>query len=558
MTVPVNAISATCRQGDVEGGVCADIPWAGGYYGRRVPAASSPSASPLSIAADRVQQLWRTERNLVLALVAGTVLVLARSAIFLRWEQAGFDSDQAIFGLMAKHISEGRSFPLFIYGAPYMLGVQAWLAAPLFAIFGPSVAMLKLPVVLVNVATSGLLIWILHRDGGLRPLTALISSMFFVLAAPALAAPLVETGGGNPEPFLYVLLLWLLRARPFAFGLVFGIGFLHREFTLYGLTAIVGLALLDDWRMTPERWRAIGLAAVGYLVVWQLVRIGFLFSSPTGPGSAIVAPLAAGQNVGALFGRACLALSTVVPGVVSYFADYLGIMFGTGDHRLTHFGIRSTLRTSIPWVPAFWPLLGTFFLAMLGRVTWLAVRQRQMPWRGQAAIGSFLFLVGMQAGAAYAITRCGIADVGTARYALLSVYAGLGLTALFFAYEPRRDWRWLATGVLMMWTAVSATAHVRLVREYLYQEPANSRRDLATYLVTNRIRYARADYWTAYVTTFLSRERVLLASTDMIRIDDYQRQVDAHRAEAVTVQTTPCAGDGGTEAVAGMYWVCPD
>ena len=35
---------------------------------------------------------------------------------------------------MAKHISEGRAFPVFIYGDRYMLAVQAWLAAPLFAI----------------------------------------------------------------------------------------------------------------------------------------------------------------------------------------------------------------------------------------------------------------------------------------------------------------------------------------------------------------------------------------------------------------------------------------
>ena len=211
--------------------------------------------------ANRAWQLWMMERPLVLAMAAAALLVLARSAVFLWWEQAGFDSDQAIFGLMAKHMAEGRGYSVFIYGAPYMLGLQAWLAAPLFAVFGPSVAVLKVPVVLVNVATSGLLVWILHRECGLRPFTALLASLFYVLAAPALAASLIETGGGNPEPFLYVLLLWLLRGRPLAFGVVFGIGFLHREFTLYGLTAIVGLALLNDPRVTAERLRAIALAS---------------------------------------------------------------------------------------------------------------------------------------------------------------------------------------------------------------------------------------------------------------------------------------------------------
>ena len=98
------------------------------------------------------------------ALVAAAVLVIARSAVFLIWEEAAFDSDQAIFGLMARHIAEGRAAPVFIYGDRYMLAVQAWLAAPLFAIAGSSVAILKAPVVLVNVATAVLLVWILIRD----------------------------------------------------------------------------------------------------------------------------------------------------------------------------------------------------------------------------------------------------------------------------------------------------------------------------------------------------------------------------------------------------------
>ena len=35
-------------------------------------------------------------------------------------EQSFFDSDQAIVGLMAKHLSELRAFPVFFYGQTYM------------------------------------------------------------------------------------------------------------------------------------------------------------------------------------------------------------------------------------------------------------------------------------------------------------------------------------------------------------------------------------------------------------------------------------------------------
>ena len=498
------------------------------------------------------------QRPLTIAMAAAVALVLTRAAIFLIWEQASFDADQAIFGLMAKHIAEGRAFPMFIYGDHYMLGVQAWLAAPLFAVFGPSVAVLKLPVVLVNVMTAALLVWVLHRDGGLRPATALICSLFFVWAPPALAGSLVETGGGNPEPFLYVLLLWLLRHRPLAFGVVFGIGFTHREFTAYGVGAIVGLALLDNWRVTPERLRAIALAGIGYLVVWQLVRTGFVFSNPFGPGASIEAPLGGG-NVEGLVSRYCWAPETILPGLQGMLGNYLGIVFGADDHRLLDLGVRSVIvRTNVPGLPAFWPVLGVIFTVAMARVIWISLRDRLPVFRGRGAVGAFLLLVGVQAGVTYAVARCGQLDLTTLRYALLTLYLGVGVVALFFIYETTPLWRRSMVGVLLAWALASGAAHARLLNEYLFHEPPNSRRQLATYLVDNGIRYARADYWTAYATTFLAGERVVIASTTTVRINGYQSEVDNHRAEAVTVQTEPCTTTPGPEAVPGMYWICRD
>ena len=58
--------------------------------------------------------------------------MLLRSAVFVFGAQPQFDSDQAIVGLMAKHLSEMRALPIFFYGQHYMLAVEAWLAAPLF------------------------------------------------------------------------------------------------------------------------------------------------------------------------------------------------------------------------------------------------------------------------------------------------------------------------------------------------------------------------------------------------------------------------------------------
>ena len=89
------------------------------------------------------------QRMLVFACAAA--LVLLRSAIFVFFDSV-FDSDQAVVGLMAKHLSEGRALPVFKYGQDYQL------AAPLLWLFGPSLLALKLPVLLMNIALAMLLI----------------------------------------------------------------------------------------------------------------------------------------------------------------------------------------------------------------------------------------------------------------------------------------------------------------------------------------------------------------------------------------------------------------
>src|SRR5688500_13396512 len=102
------------------------------------------------------------EHRIVLALVV--LAVAARSAVFVFWQQSFFDSDQAVIGLMAKHLSELRAFPVFMYGQSYMLGVEAWLAAPVFLLLGVSVTSLKLPLLAMNLAVAILLLRILERE----------------------------------------------------------------------------------------------------------------------------------------------------------------------------------------------------------------------------------------------------------------------------------------------------------------------------------------------------------------------------------------------------------
>src|SRR5262245_3785607 len=120
------------------------------------------------------------------------VLVTFRAAVYLRFEQLAFDSDQAIVGLMAKHLIEGRAFPLFFYGQTYMLGVEAWAAAPFFVVAGPTVLGLRLSMLAWNALFVVLLMRTLHRDAGLGPWASLAAAVPFVAAPASVATQLMD------------------------------------------------------------------------------------------------------------------------------------------------------------------------------------------------------------------------------------------------------------------------------------------------------------------------------------------------------------------------------
>jgi hypothetical protein len=96
--------------------------------------------------------------------------------------------------------------------------------------------------------------------------------------------------------------------------------------------------------------------------------------------------------------------------------------------------------------------------------------------------------------------------------------------------------------------------HVRLAREYVSHRPVHARRLLADHLVQRGIRFAYADFWDAYAVTFLSNERVIVASTNVVFLREYQWLVAERSDEAVWIRHDPCPG--GTRIVDGLY-VCP-
>jgi hypothetical protein len=474
----------------------------------------------------------RSRRELRLCVAAAVLLVLMRSVTSVLWERT-FDSDQAIVGLMAKHLSEFRAFPLFFYGQNYMLGVQSWIAVPFFWIGGPTVAMVRLPLVLINAGVAAAFI-VLFTRLGLRPILAFIATLPFIVTSPAISDALLETLGASVEPFAYVLVLWMLRHRPVWFGAVFCVGYLHREFVLFVASAI----LVVQW-VERKRWTAVqtALAAAAFFTVWGVVdllkRTINVYGPPGGEHAATSLLVQSQQILAWLSMQPEPYLARVSEAVRHALPD----MFGARGHHLSEYGVIGSVAVGSPVAGA---ALGAALVVCAARVvaSW-GLRQERSRYE---PFPLYLALIGIQTLLAYGLNsgiNPGLPPI--LRYLLFALLLPIALLGAFFRRERRRSLQVVVAGLVCLWAGFTVADNVRLVREFVVSPPPNPHRELADYLTEHRIRHGRAGYWDAYIVTFLARERVILASTEKVRISAYQARVDQNESNAVVVRRQPCS-----------------
>jgi len=452
------------------------------------------------------------------------VLVLVRSAVFVFQGQIDFDSDQAIIGLMAKHLSEFRTFPLFFYGQNYMLGAHAWLVAPLFWVARPSIAVLKIPLVLLNVLAAVLLMRGVSTRLGLRPAIAFVAALPFIVPTPVVTANYLQTGSSGVEPLLYVLLLWMLRDRPFSFGALLAFGFVHREFTIYALPALAVVELAGGAPWTAGTFKRVAQGAGAFALVWLILDDAKMHLN----GSSL---LLQAQQMGkftcfaglGMLGRARFMVATAWP-----------VLTGGTRMILDQSAMRSSAVVGSALVG--WLSGGTVIL-MLARLASLARRRHQ---ERSIAFAAYLALVGCCAMAAYTLT-CAF-SFPVVRYFTLGLLIPIGCFAAFVAWEGSARLRTVAIVAFVLWGTANLVDHLQVIREAIVHPAANPHAELTAFLLGHQIRYARANYWDAYVVDFLSRERVIVGSYGPVRIPDYERRVDEHRTAAVSIERMPCDG----------------
>jgi hypothetical protein len=136
---------------------------------------------------------------------------------------------------------------------------------------------------------------------------------------------------------------------------------------------------------------------------------------------------------------------------------------------------------------------------------------------------------------------------------MLSILGVAGLAAWFLRTHPS-PWllrAWL--GCAAIWFVITAVPHVRLYSEYLRRPPQDIRRYIITNLDAGGYRFATSDYWIAYPITFLTNERIIVSSSDFVRIQEYERVVSEQPGGVVRISREPC--ERGRQ-ILPRVWLC--
>jgi hypothetical protein len=203
------------------------------------------------------------------------LLILAVTAlvrfVILFLSQTHVTSDEAITGLMAKHISEGRYFPFYPYGIVYNASQswEAYLAAIPFWLFGVSVIALKFPIVVLSLICLTLFYVMTMRLYSVR--IATIAGLIFAFWPGLLKWNFQPRGYAFYFlliPALVILFLALERQQParvrdvFLFGLLCGIALWAMELLLIPVAALWFLLLLRR----KFSIRSFGIGVGGFLI----------------------------------------------------------------------------------------------------------------------------------------------------------------------------------------------------------------------------------------------------------------------------------------------------
>ncbi|MEU4476120.1 hypothetical protein [Micromonospora sp. NPDC023888] len=464
------------------------------------------------------------------------------------------NSDEAAMGLAALHIARAEDFPVWFYGQQYMGPLEAYLAAPVFALAGgPSLLGLRLPTLALYVLFL-LLAWRLTlRLTGDRWFGLLVVTLL-ALGSDRVVKNQLIAGGGYPEMnavgmALAVLAVDLAAGRP---------GWRLTRWALCGFLA--GLMVWVDPLVLP------------YVVALGAVLVGFCRRELRGAAGALL-------GAAAVLGAAPLLLDSVLTGSNPLNA----VLAASGANASA--GWADRLHGGLLLGPAlgmgfcgpgrcatwqlWWALALPLLLALAAATAWRTLRQSAAAPAGPtasadpggpadpaprvvAAIWLALVLAAVGTLGAYTVSSsAGLTPVESSRYLsclLISLPALLWpvwATARGGLRQPASDSRGVgpalahpvALALLVATLGTAGHATWQAARTAPATRAAEARHtELVTTLRQLGVRHVRAGYWTCNRLTFATAEQVVCAVVDdalrpgFDRYPAYRREVDGAAA----------------------------
>jgi hypothetical protein len=412
-----------------------------------------------------------------------------------------FDSDEATMGLAALHIADGSDFPIFFYGQHYMGTVEAYLAAPLVAAFGPTVAALRVPEIVLFGVFLALMYVLTVRIYRAAWFATLVVGVLALGSDRVLKDELIAHGGtAEIKPAAAALFLLALVAP----GLTAG----RQLLACAGFGVVAGLALWTHWVIVPYVF-----AAVLMLLLTGRGRITRWSAAATVAGTLVSAAPLIAHNLRAAAGEDSISVflrlnggeptdlpSRIVGGV------FLGVPLATGTCDPGDCG---PLQRSFALV----------YLALVAVSAVLAARQfRRAAGERRAAHVATLLLLFAAVASIVAYTRspaAGRTPVESARYlCCLLVSTPAALWPLWTGLRAGARARIVAASGVAVTVALMAgatlTAAVRGVEDA--RAAARGQAALLSALAADGVRAVYSEYWTCNRISYLTREETVCAT----------------------------------------------
>ncbi len=195
------------------------------------------------------------------------------------------DSDEAIVGLMAKHILDGKGIPTFYYGQPYMGSFEAIVAALAFKCFGISSVVLKCVPFFFSMLLIVLIFYMTLKVSA-DHYASLVAAMFAALPPSALLEWGLRARGGFIEILVlgalsFILLAKVIRSKRLidwplvALGAVLGFGWWTNNQIVYFILPAGYSLLAKALRLPRVSVREIFAAALLFMVAFLMGGLPF-------------------------------------------------------------------------------------------------------------------------------------------------------------------------------------------------------------------------------------------------------------------------------------------